>query len=176
MGSSTEAPFSDTAWPKSCGGTGLWSVWHSPPQQALGPCWMLKVTCLILGNLLPVQWLIQQQPACFLLYGKDTLWWAVCPRPCDAVENLGASVLIRFELESKENDSWQNDNDLTIVAKNPPWRGVERHRLIRNCSHQRGFPSGGPRAQQQEASHSGLWMRVPAATKPLEGKAQPYLI
>lgn len=104
MGSSTEAPFSDTAWPKSCRYTGLGSAWHYP---SWGPAsrWTLKVTCLILGNFLPVQWFIQQQPARFLLYGEDTLRGAVCPRPRDAVENLGASVFIRFELEAKENGS-----------------------------------------------------------------------
>lgn len=114
MGSSTEAPFSDTAWPKSCGCTGVGSAEPHPPHRALllffrqgvgGPasCGMLQATCLILRNLLPVQWLIQQQPACFLLYGEDALRGTVCSRPCDAVENLGASVLIRFELEAKEN-------------------------------------------------------------------------
>lgn len=110
MGSSTEAPFSDTAWPKSCRqrGPGSAGVPPSPglglPQERHLP-WILKATYLILDNLLPVQWHIQQQPARLLLYGEDALRRTVCSRPSDAVENLGASVLIRFELETKLNDS-----------------------------------------------------------------------
>lgn len=111
MGSSTEAPFSDTAWPKSCGHRGLGSagVLSSPgprPTSEKTSTWVLKATYLILDNLLPVQWHSQQQPACLLLYSEDTLRGTVCSRPSDAVENLGASVLIRFELETnKQNDS-----------------------------------------------------------------------
>lgn len=136
MGSSTEAPFSDTAWPKSCGCTGPGSAWPHPPHLATGPCfcWMLQITYLILRNLLPVQRLIQQQPACFLLYGEDTLRGAVCSRACDAVENLGASVLIRFELEAQENSSWQSDKSLTTANKSE-----EGWSLIRNCSQYRSF-------------------------------------
>lgn len=67
--------------------------------------WLLKATYLILDHLLPVQWHTQQQPARLLLYGEDSLRGTVCSRPSDAVENLGASVLIRFELDTKGNDS-----------------------------------------------------------------------
>lgn len=67
--------------------------------------WVLKATHLILHILLPVQWHVQQQPARLLLYGKDSLRGTVGSRPCDAVEDLGASILIRFELETDENDS-----------------------------------------------------------------------
>lgn len=42
MGSSTEAPFSDTAWPKSYGYTGLGSAWRYLSHQALGPCFSLE--------------------------------------------------------------------------------------------------------------------------------------
>lgn len=38
MGSSTEAPFSDTAWPRSCGYTRLGSAWRCLSHEALGPC------------------------------------------------------------------------------------------------------------------------------------------
>lgn len=63
--------------------------------------WELKAIYLVLDNLLPVQWHMQQQPARLLLYGEDSFGGTVCARPCDAVENLGASVLIRFELETE---------------------------------------------------------------------------
>lgn len=145
--------------------------WHCPPHQALGPCycWTLKVTCLILGDLLPVQGLIQQQPACFLLYGEDTLRGAVCPRPRDAVENLGASVFIRFELEAKDNSSSQSDKYLTTAARKPRWGGVERHCLILAPVREASSLCR-PRAQQQETSYSGLRKTDPAATSDSQGE------
>lgn len=53
---------------------------------------------MILVDALPVQRLRHLHPARLLLDGEDTLGGGVRPLPCDAVEDLGVSVPVGFDL------------------------------------------------------------------------------
>lgn len=76
-----------------------WGVSGGPgraPQHPPG-CPQTK-TYVVLVDVLPVQGLCHLHPARLLLDGEDALGGGICTLPCDAVEDLGVSVPVGFDL------------------------------------------------------------------------------